>query len=201
MVLEIVYGGNVSLVGYTGLWTGQLDNNYGRVVHSIMSMTTHRRGFCRSGIWPFLLGIVLATNTAGCATIHVRTNYAPPTGAPAPRTMEVFASSSIKGRPMARSDSLRERVALAFRNRFPNLRLVESNGDISVFFTIVDYVPGCLPNCKKFKTYRNWSCEVEEYPKEPGRNTLVFNLDGSTYDPFYDPVTGCSSQFAKVTGR
>jgi hypothetical protein len=72
-----------------------------------------------------------------------------------------------------------------------------------VIVTLVDYVPGCLPNCKKFRTYRNWSCEVMVYPKEsqPGAGTLVFNLEGSTYNPFYDPAASCASKFAKVMQR
>ena len=62
---------------------------------------------------------------------------------------------------MGDDSSLHNRVADASRKQFPGVRIVESQPDMVVFFTIVDYVPGCLPNCKKFRTYRNWSCEVE----------------------------------------
>ncbi len=50
-----------------------------------------------------------------------------------------------------------------------------------VFFTIVDHVPGCLPNCNKFKTDRNWTCEVEIFAVESDSKTetFVFNLDRS----------------------
>jgi hypothetical protein len=64
---------------------------------------------------------------------------------------------------MGDDPSLRDHVATAFQKRFPGARLVESQPDMVVFFTVVDYVPGCSPNCKKFKTYRNWTCEVMTY--------------------------------------
>ena len=67
---------------------------------------------------------------------------------------------------MGEDPTLRERVAKAFQRKFPPTRLVESQPDMVVFFAIVDYVPDCLPNCKNFKTYRNWSCEVEIFAAE-----------------------------------
>jgi hypothetical protein len=147
-----------------------------------------------------LLCISAAIGAAGCATIEVRTNYTPPHGKAEPRTIQVLANSSIKHSPMKENSSLRDQVAAAFRQRFPNAGLVESKPDIVVFFTIVDYVPGCLPNCEKFRTYRNWTCEVEMFPREsePETGTLVFNLDGSTYNPLYDPAANCAARFAKV---
>jgi|SRR5579859_2942868 len=147
-----------------------------------------------------LLCILVAIGAAGCATTDERTNFAPPRGGPEPRTVQVFASSSIKHRPMKESPSLRDQVAVAFRQRFPNIELVESKPDMVVFFTIVDYGPGCSPNCGKFRTYRNWSCEVEMFPREsePQTGTLVFNLEGSTYNPFYDAPANCAARFAKV---
>jgi len=147
-----------------------------------------------------LLFILVAIDAAGCATIDERTNFTPTRGKPGPRTVQVFASSSIKNRPMKENPSLRDQVAAAFRQRFPNAKLVESNSDMVVFFTVVDYVPGCSPNCGKFRTYRNWSCEVEMFPREsePQTDTLVFNIDGSTYNPFYDPAANCAARFAKV---
>jgi len=114
---------------------------------------------------------------------------------PATRTIQIFASSSIGGRPMGDDSTLHDQVAKAFQQQFPGIRSDESQPDLVVFFTIVDYVPGCLPNCKKFKTYRNWSCEVEIFA-EP--ETLVFNLDGTTYNPFHDPAANCASQLTKT---
>jgi hypothetical protein len=101
---------------------------------------------------------------------------------------------------MKENPALRDQVAAAFRQQFPSTELVESSSDMFVMFTLVDYVPGCLPNCEKFRTYRNWSCEVEMYPREsePQTGTLVFNLEGSTYNPFYDSAANCAARFAKV---
>jgi hypothetical protein len=143
-----------------------------------------------------LLCISVAIGAAGCATTEVRTNYTPPHHKPEPRTVQILASSSIKHSPMKENSSLRDQVAAAFRQRFPNAELVESKPDMVVFFTMVDYVPGCKPNCKKFQTYRNWNCEVEMFPREsePEAGTLVFNLEGSTYNPLYDPAVNCAAQ-------
>jgi hypothetical protein len=112
----------------------------------------------------------------------------------------MFARSSIGGRPMGEDPTLRDRVAKALQRKFPRTRLVESQPDMVVFFAIVDYVPDCLPNCKKFKTYRNWSCEVEIFSaeSESKTDTLVFNLDGSTYNSFHNPGANCASQLTKT---
>jgi hypothetical protein len=97
--------------------------------------------------------------------------------------------------------SLRERVATAFHKQFPDARLVKSQPDMVFFFTIVDYVPGCSPNCKKFKTYRNCTGEVTIYPTDshPEAHTIVFNLDVSTYNPFYNPASNCVSQLLRAS--
>jgi hypothetical protein len=101
---------------------------------------------------------------------------------------------------MGDDSTLRDRVATAFQKQFPGIRSDESEPDMVVFFTIVDYVPGCLPNCKKFKTYRNWTCEVEIFAvkSESKTDTFVFNLDGSTYNPFHNPAANCASQLTKT---
>jgi len=101
---------------------------------------------------------------------------------------------------MGDDSPLRDRVAKAFQKQFPGIQLDESQPDMVVFFTMVDYVPGCLPNCKKFKTYRNWTCEVELFAvgSESQTDTLVFNLDGSTYDPFLDSPADCASRLTKT---
>ena len=143
---------------------------------------------------------VLVVATAGCSSQEVRTNLVRLRGTPAPPTIQIFASSSIGGHPMGDDFPLRDRVAKAFREEFPTTRLVDSSPDMVVFFTIVDYVPGCLPNCKKFKTYRNWNCEVEIFnvESEIKPDTLVFNLDGSTYNPFYNHASNCASELTKT---
>jgi hypothetical protein len=51
---------------------------------------------------------------------------------------------------MGEDPTLRDRVAKALQRKFPRTRLVESQPDMVMFFVIVDYVPDCLPNSKKF---------------------------------------------------
>jgi len=141
--------------------------------------------------------------TAGCTTTEERTNYTPPHGKSEPRTVQIFAGSSLKRKPTAGplddNPYLRDDLAAAFRHRFPNLQVVESRPDMVVYFNIVDYVPGCAPNCQKFRTYRNWNCEVEVFWRsEPTTQTLVFNWGGSTYNPLYDPTANCAARFAKA---
>jgi hypothetical protein len=148
-----------------------------------------------------ILFFLAVAGAAGCTTLSTRTNFVPSPDALTPRTIQVFASSSIGGRPMGEDPSLRNRLAKAFQKQFPGARIVESDPDMVVFLTIVDYVPGCLRNCKKFRTYRNWNCEVMSYPREsnPQSGTMVFNLDGSSYNPFYNPSSSCAYQLSKVS--
>jgi hypothetical protein len=102
---------------------------------------------------------------------------------------------------MGDDPALRNRVADAFQKQFPGVRIVDSQPDMVVFFTIVDYVPGCLPDCKKFRTYRNWSCEVERFPRESNSEarTLLFNIDGSSYNPFFNQASDCASELSKLS--
>jgi hypothetical protein len=146
------------------------------------------------------LYFLVAVGATGCSSQESKTNLARLRRTPAPKTIQIFASSSLGGRPMGEDSSLHGGVAKAFQRQFPGARLVETKPDMVVFFTIVDYVPGCLPNCTKFKTYRNWSCEVEIYAveSESKTDTLVFNLNGSTYDPFYNPASNCASRLTKT---
>jgi hypothetical protein len=145
----------------------------------------------------FFLTVVGGT---GCTSLNVRSNFVPPPDALTPRTIQVSASSSIGGRPMGEDTTLRSSLAEAFQRQFPGARIVESQSDIFVILTMVDYVPGCLPNCKKFRTYRNWSCEVMSYAREssPDARTMVFNIDGSSYNPFYNQASGCASQLSRM---
>jgi hypothetical protein len=145
------------------------------------------------------LSLFAVFGAVGCSSHEIRTNLVQLRGTPAPQTIQIFASSSIGGRSMGEDSSLRDAVDKAFQKHFPGIRLVESQPDMVVFFTIVDYVPGCLPNCKKLRTYRNWTCEVEIFAveSEPKTDTLVFNLDGSTYNPFFNPASNCASQLKK----
>jgi hypothetical protein len=148
-----------------------------------------------------ILYLLVVIGAAGCTTQEVRTNLGPRRGTFKPQTIQILASSSIEGRPMGDDPSLRDHVATAFQKQFSGARLVESQPDMVVIFTLVDYVPGCLPDCKKFKTYRNWICEVEIYPRDshPNTDTIVFNLDGSTYNPFHNPASSCASRLLKAS--
>jgi hypothetical protein len=147
----------------------------------------------------FFLAVVAGT---GCTTLNVRSNFVPLPDTLTLRTLQVFASSSIGGRPMDDDPSLRNRLAEAFQKQFPGARIVESQPDMVVFLTIVDYVPGCLPDCKKFRTYRSWSCEVMSYAREstPEARTMVFNVEGASYNPFYNQASDCASQLSKMSG-
>jgi hypothetical protein len=98
-----------------------------------------------------ILSLLLVVSAAGCTKEEVRMNLVPQRGAIAPRTIQIEASSSINGRPMGDDPYLRSRVAAAFQKQFPAARVVQSEPDMVVFFTIVDYVPGCSPDCKKFR--------------------------------------------------
>jgi hypothetical protein len=148
-----------------------------------------------------VLFLLVVMGAGGCTTQKVRIDVVPLRGVSAPQTVLVFASSSIGGRPMGDDSSLRDHVVTAFQKRFPGARFVESDPDMVVYFTIVDYVPGCAPDCKKFRTYRNWRCEVVTYAREshPDDDTMTFNLEGSTYNPFYNPALNCASQFSKAS--
>ena len=147
-----------------------------------------------------ILSLLFVLSAVACTKEQVRINSVPQPGAMAPRTIQIEASSSISGRPMGNDPSLRSRVAAAFQKQFPGAQVVQSSPDMVVFFTIVDYVPGCSPNCKKFKTYRNWNCEVEVYPRDSSNtDTIVFNLDGYTYNPFHNSASSCASRLLKAS--
>ena len=97
---------------------------------------------------------------------------------------------------MTDSPEFRMRLASALREEFPSAKLVDSGGEVYVIFTIVDYVPGCLPDCHSFRTYRNWSCEIMMFNKQH-TPILPFNVKGSTYNPWFDPGENCIREFAR----
>lgn len=148
-----------------------------------------------------ILFFLVAVGGTGCTTLNVRSDFVPPPDALMPRTLTVSASSSIGGRPMGDDPSLRNKLVEAFQKQFPGARIVDSRPDMYVILTVVDYVPGCLPDCKKFRTYRNWSCEVMTYATEsnPEARTMVFNIEGSSYNPFYNQASNCASQLSKMS--
>jgi hypothetical protein len=113
---------------------------------------------------------------------------------PKPLTLSVAASSSIRERQRSPQDDsrLQRKLETEIRKRLESARLVrfaEDEDDYSIIFVMVDYVPGCDPNCAKFFTYRNWSCTVLS-----GRGQ-AFKVDGATHNPFFSPTSDCVSRF------
>jgi len=146
-----------------------------------------------------LLALVLGASS--CTSIHTSPGFASSDAVGVIRKVELSASSSIGGSPIADSPEFRMRLASALKTHFPSAEVVESDPEIFVIFTIVDYVPGCLPNCDKSRAYRNWSCEIMNFmpSKLPGPAAwgLPFKIDGSTYNPWFHPAEKCIHEFAK----
>src|SRR4029077_14331364 len=72
----------------------------------------------------------------GCTTLNVRSSFVPTPDTLTPRTIQVFASSSIGGRPMGDDPSVRNQRAEAFLKQFQGTRIVESQPDMVLIFTI-----------------------------------------------------------------
>ena len=133
--------------------------------------------------------------TAGCTTIHPRQRTVPLQQLRTPHTIAVTASSALSGRPMTDDSLLIRQIIAAVWRRLPGTQVVAWDADSSemqLIFVMVDYVPGCKPNCGKFPTYRNWSCTVLSGFGQ------AFALDGETYDPFYSATDNCLSGLARV---
>jgi hypothetical protein len=108
--------------------------------------------------------------------------------------LSVTASSSIRERQQLPRDDLglQRKLETDIRKRLTGARVVrfaEDEDDYSIIFVMVDYVPGCAPNCAKFFTYRNWSCSVLT------RRGQAFAIEGSTYNPLFSPTSDCVSRF------
>ena len=87
---------------------------------------------------------------------------------------------------------LRE-LAAAVHRYFPEAAVVEDSADLHIIIVLVDYEPGCAPNCGKFRTYRNWSCTV--LTRVPFAQ--AFALNGSSYNPFLSPTNDCLKRLAR----
>ena len=99
------------------------------------------------------------------------------------------ASSSLKGRPMGDDADLRLRIESELKAALPDLQVVHDGGESQIIFTVVDYVPGCAPHCGHVGYYRNWSAEVTTSSPDSGNPFIMpFAQDGSTRNPFVDPV-------------
>jgi hypothetical protein len=153
------------------------------------------------------LGSVLAMMLVvlACTETNTRAGFASHAAQGAIRTAEITANSSIGGQPMAENQEFRTRLAAAFKKEFTSAEVVDLRGDIYIIFTIVDYVPGCLPNCDKVRVYRNWSCEIMGFISSSDSDVvdsgLPFNLNGTTYNPWFDPAANCIQEFAKHVRR
>jgi hypothetical protein len=84
-----------------------------------------------------------------------------------------------------------QELASAVRRYFPQVALVEGLADLHIIFVLVDYEPGCAPNCDRFRTYRNWSCTAIT------RSAQAFGLNGSTYNPLVSPTDDCMKRLAR----
>ena len=104
-----------------------------------------------------------------------------------PRTISLSASSSVHKRQMGDDAQLLRKLSVAVRQHLPQVTVVSDLGDLDVIVVLVDYEPGCAPNCGKFPTYRNWSCTV--LSRVPFAQT--FALEGSSYNPFVSPTDDC----------
>ena len=115
------------------------------------------------------------------------------------RTIQVTAYSSIKGSPVGDDANLRLQIESQLKAALPNLQIVQQGGYSQIIFTIVDYVPGCAPHCAEVTYYRNWSAEVTTWvPHNPGNPAITpFAQDGSTRNPFVDPVQLFVRSFAQ----
>ena len=148
----------------------------------------------------YSLLLLLSLLCVSCSSLRTNTCCIAANSLPEFRTAEIVgASSSLHGRPIEDSRILRDRLRRAFQSAFPNVRFVEAGGDIQLIFVLVDYVPGCLPNCGRFPTYRHWSGEVMTWVPKQGTNlvsgTQVLAVEGSSCNPFHDPIKGFVATF------
>jgi|SRR2546422_3973279 len=150
-----------------------------------------------------LIALVLVASS--CTNVHTSPGVASSDAVVLIRKVEISASSSIGGKPMADSLEFHKRLASALKKELPSTEVVESGGDIFIIFIIVDYVPGCLPNCDKPRTYRNWRCEIMNFMplRQSGRDAsgAPFNVGGSSYNPWFDPAENCIHEFANLARR
>jgi hypothetical protein len=62
----------------------------------------------------------------------------------------VSVSSGLHGRPIADDPTLLDQLRLELQREFPATPIVKDAGDTQIIFVLLDYVPGCLPNCDRF---------------------------------------------------
>ena len=146
--------------------------------------------------------VVFASIFSACSHVQLNTCCVPLESVPQFRTIEIIGvSSALHGNPMKDDPVLLTDLRRELRRQFPSARLVDSGGDIQIIFILVDYEPGCLPNCGRFPTYRNWSGEVLTWMPRSGTNersgTQVVGIDGWTYNPLISPIRAFVEQFRR----
>ena len=134
------------------------------------------------------VAVLLSMGTLACGpSIHPRLATVTPEQLKPPRTISLSASSSLHGPSIADDAQLLRKLTAAVHRYLPQVSVVDGLGDLDVIVVIVNYEPGCAPNCTKFPTYRNWSCTVLSF----GPPAQAFALEGSTYNPFVSPTDDC----------
>jgi len=143
--------------------------------------------------------LLLAGSLQGCTQVGPVRSNGPVDAIKHLKTIQVVASSSLKGRPMGDDASLRLRIERQLRTALPSLQIVQDSGYSQIIFTMVDYVPGCAPHCGEVTYYRNWGAEVTTWIRDSPGNpaTMPFAQDGWTRNPFVDPVQVFVRSFAK----
>lgn len=144
----------------------------------------------------------MALTTITCSSVSVDRCCVAASTLPPFRTIEIVGvASSLHGRPVSHDPGLLAQLKRTLEQQFPNIPIVKSGGDLQIIFVMVDYVPGCLPHCRKFPTYRNWTGEVMTWIPKPGTNmvsgTQIVAFTGSSYSPFTNHVTTFVSRFKR----
>ena len=134
--------------------------------------------------------LLFAGSLQGCTQVGPVRSNGPADAIKHLKTIQVMASSSLKGRPMGDDASLRLRIEKQLRAALPGLKIVQDSGYSQIIFTMVDYMPGCAPRCAQITYYRNWNAEVTTWVPDNPRNpfTMPFAQDGATRNPLVDPV-------------
>jgi hypothetical protein len=134
---------------------------------------------------------LIGLSLVGCSSAVINTCCIPECHLPSFKTVQIVgASSALRGRPMGDDLALKQHLASEITRAFPGVKITEGDADIQLILVVVDYVPGCLPNCRKFPTYLNWSAEVMTWHLScrGAQGTQVVAFEGQTWNPAFDPA-------------
>jgi hypothetical protein len=168
--------------------------------HPACSQAKTPHGPLRAAVDAICLAAVLCV--VGCSSLTLDTCCVPASSLPPFRTIEIVgAGSSLHGRPIEDNKALVAELRRELKQEFPAASIVDSDADIQIMFVMVDYVPGCRPDCRRFSTYRNWTGEVMTWIPGPESNTVsgsqVVAISGTTYNPLHRPVREFVRQFKR----